>query len=197
MSISQNHTKSSHFLYYQPVSCTKYITFTSFKQKDDIVTSCWISILVLDAPDDEKDKITVIWFSPELTWLYCAPLWALYIEEDKNKTKKNWKTYLIVLWTTLSTIQKRKAKKMQMIGRPHSSLAGSCAAGCKTYLILINYLIILYQRYDLNDPGPYLMSKSCRPKLSVGFFWKARLLQPMIPEDGRLQAILRNGAFSH
>jgi len=36
-------------------------------------------------------------------------------------------TPLIVLWTTLSTIQKRKAKKMQMIGRPHSSLAGSCA----------------------------------------------------------------------
>ena len=78
LSISQNHTKSSHFLYYQPVSCTKYITFTSFKQKDDIVTSCWISILVLDAPDDEKDKIMVICFSPELTWLYCGPLWALY-----------------------------------------------------------------------------------------------------------------------
>ena len=91
-------------------------------------------------------------------------------EEDKSKTKKNSKTYLIVLWTTLSTIQKRKAKKMQMIGRPHSSLAGSCAAGGETYLESINHLIILYSRYDLNDPGPYLMSKSCRPILSVGSF---------------------------
>ena len=41
------------------------------------------------------------------------------------------------------------------------------------------------------------MSKSCRPTLSVGSFWKALSLQPMIPGDGRFQAILRNGAFSH